>query len=66
MSGTPTPQAGQPIVFRNGIVLTMDDSHTDHGMPGGDELLACLACTDLLTASRFVDEPGLSANRRAS
>ena len=37
MSGTPTPQAGQPIVFRNGIVLTMDDSHTV--IPNGDLLV---------------------------
>ena len=22
------PQPGQPVVFRNGTVLTMDDSHT--------------------------------------
>lgn len=38
MSGTPTtPQPGQPIVFRNGIVLTMDDSHTV--LPQGDVLV---------------------------
>jgi cytosine/adenosine deaminase-related metal-dependent hydrolase len=37
MSGTPTPKSGQPIVFRNGIVLTMDDSHTV--IPNGDVLV---------------------------
>ncbi len=37
MSGTPTPKPGQPIVFRNGIVLTMDDSHTV--LPHGDVLV---------------------------
>lgn len=38
MSGTPTtPKPGQPIVFRNGIVLTMDDSHTI--LPNGDILV---------------------------
>jgi len=37
MSGTPTPKPGQPIVFRNGIVLTMDDSHTV--IPNGDVLV---------------------------
>ncbi len=37
MSGTPTPKPGQPIVFRNGIVLTMDDSHTV--LPNGDVLV---------------------------
>ena len=37
MSGTPTPKSGQPIVFRNGIVLTMDDSHTV--LPEGDVLV---------------------------
>jgi len=29
-TSTPRPQAGQPIVFRNGTVLTMDDRHTVH------------------------------------
>src|SRR6201747_788451 len=37
MSGTPTPQPGQPIVFRNGIVLTMDDANTV--LPNGDVLV---------------------------
>jgi cytosine/adenosine deaminase-related metal-dependent hydrolase len=38
MSGTPTtPKPGQPIVFRNGIVLTMDDKHTV--IPNGDVLV---------------------------
>ena len=37
MPGTPTPKSGQPIVFRNGIVLTMDDSHTV--IPNGDVLV---------------------------
>jgi cytosine/adenosine deaminase-related metal-dependent hydrolase len=37
MSGTPTPKPGQPIVFRNGIVLTMDDKHTV--LPEGDVLV---------------------------
>jgi len=37
MPGTPTPKPGQPIVFRNGIVLTMDDSHTV--IPNGDVLV---------------------------
>ena len=37
MPGTPTPKPGQPIVFRNGIVLTMDDSHTV--LPNGDVLV---------------------------
>lgn len=37
MSGTPTPQPGQPIVFRNGIVLTMDDARTI--LPEGDVLV---------------------------
>src|SRR5262249_25586620 len=31
------PQPGQPIVFRNGIVLTMDDAHTV--LPKGDVLV---------------------------
>jgi hypothetical protein len=38
----------------------MDESSTDPDRAEGNELRACLACTDLLTASRFVDEPGLS------
>ncbi|GLI26547.1 amidohydrolase [Agromyces rhizosphaerae] len=37
MTDTPAPQTGQPIVFRNGIVLTMDDSHTI--IPKGDVLV---------------------------
>ncbi|CAN5143052.1 amidohydrolase family protein [soil metagenome] len=37
MSGTPTPKPGQSIVFRNGIVLTMDDKHTV--IPNGDVLV---------------------------
>jgi cytosine/adenosine deaminase-related metal-dependent hydrolase len=37
MSGTPAPKSGQPIVFRNGIVLTMDDSNTV--IPNGDVLV---------------------------
>lgn len=37
MSGNPAPQPGQPIVFRNGIVLTMDDAHTV--LPEGDVLV---------------------------
>jgi 5-methylthioadenosine/S-adenosylhomocysteine deaminase len=37
MSGIPTPKPGQPIVFRNGIVLTMDDQHTV--IPNGDVLV---------------------------
>ena len=37
MTGTPAPQSGQPIVFRNGIVLTMDDAHTV--IPNGDVLV---------------------------
>jgi cytosine/adenosine deaminase-related metal-dependent hydrolase len=31
------PKPGQPVVFRNGIVLTMDDAHTV--VPGGDVLV---------------------------
>ncbi|WP_344199206.1 amidohydrolase family protein [Pseudolysinimonas kribbensis] len=31
------PQAGRPVVFRGGIVLTMDDAHTI--VPGGDVLV---------------------------
>ncbi|WP_168626323.1 amidohydrolase family protein [Cryobacterium sp. BB736] len=37
MSDRPRPQAGQPIIFRNGIVLTMDASHTI--IPNGDVLV---------------------------
>lgn len=37
MPDTATPQSGQPIVFRNGIVLTMDDAHTV--LPDGDVLV---------------------------
>jgi len=38
MPGTPnTPKPGQSLVFRNGIVLTMDDSHTV--LPHGDVLV---------------------------
>ncbi|WP_291037837.1 amidohydrolase family protein [Herbiconiux sp.] len=37
MSSTPTPRPDQPIVFRNGIVLTMDDAHTV--IPNGDVLV---------------------------
>ena len=37
MTGTPVPQSGQPIVFRNGIVLTMDNAHTV--LPKGDVLV---------------------------
>lgn len=37
MSEPPPPKPGQPIVFRNGIVLTMDDSHTV--IPNGDVLV---------------------------
>lgn len=37
MSSNGVPQAGQPVVFRNGIVLTMDDSHTI--IPRGDVLV---------------------------
>lgn len=37
MSETQKPQPGQPIVFRNGTVLTMDDSHTV--IPNGDVLI---------------------------
>ncbi len=32
-----SPTSGQPIVFRNGIVLTMDDTHTV--LPKGDVLV---------------------------
>ena len=37
MTGSPAPQSGQPIVFRGGIVLTMDDAHTV--IPNGDVLV---------------------------
>ena len=37
MTITAAPQAGQSIVFRNGIVLTMDDAHTV--LPRGDVLV---------------------------
>ncbi|WP_322411652.1 amidohydrolase family protein [Microbacterium invictum] len=37
MPETPLPQSGQPIVFRHGIVLTMDDTHTV--IPDGDVLV---------------------------
>lgn len=37
MSSSGSPKAGQPIVFRNGIVLTMDDAHTI--LPHGDVLV---------------------------
>ncbi|MET1044029.1 MAG: amidohydrolase family protein [Microbacteriaceae bacterium] len=37
MSDQPGPQAGRPVVFRNGIVLTMDASHTV--IPRGDVLV---------------------------
>jgi cytosine/adenosine deaminase-related metal-dependent hydrolase len=30
MTTTPHPTHNQPIVFRNGLVLTMDDAHTTH------------------------------------
>ncbi|MFF2632653.1 amidohydrolase family protein [Microbacterium sp. NPDC058021] len=37
MANSPTPQAGQPILFKDGIVLTMDDRHTV--LPRGDVLV---------------------------
>jgi len=37
MSSNGVPEAGRPVVFRNGIVLTMDDSHTV--LPKGDVLV---------------------------
>ena len=37
MTDSPSPRDGQPIVFRNGIVLTMDDSRTV--LPRGDVLV---------------------------
>jgi cytosine/adenosine deaminase-related metal-dependent hydrolase len=37
MTETPTPREGQPILFTNGIVLTMDDRHTV--IPRGDVLV---------------------------
>src|SRR5690554_4265175 len=37
MTETLTPREGQPILFRNGILLTMDDTHTV--LPRGDVLV---------------------------
>lgn len=37
MTDKPTPRAGQPILFTNGIVLTMDEARTV--IPGGDVLM---------------------------
>jgi 5-methylthioadenosine/S-adenosylhomocysteine deaminase len=37
MTERPAPRAGQPILFRNGIVLTMDDARTI--LPRGDVLV---------------------------
>jgi cytosine/adenosine deaminase-related metal-dependent hydrolase len=37
MTDKPTPREGQPILFRNGIVLTMDDARTV--LPRGDVLV---------------------------
>jgi len=37
MPESPLPQPGQPVVFRNGIVITMDDAHTV--LPNGDVLV---------------------------
>ncbi len=37
MSESPRPQAGQPVVMRGGIVLTMDEQHTV--LPEGDVLV---------------------------
>ena len=37
MTEKPTPREGQPILFRNGIVLTMDDARTV--LPRGDVLV---------------------------
>jgi len=37
MTDKPTPRAGQPILFTNGIVLTMDEARTV--IPGGDVLI---------------------------
>jgi cytosine/adenosine deaminase-related metal-dependent hydrolase len=37
MTDSPSPRDGQPIVFRNGIILTMDDSRTV--LPRGDVLV---------------------------
>ncbi|MCW2847150.1 MAG: putative Hydrolase [Marmoricola sp.] len=34
---SPAPEAGRPVVFRNGIVLTMDDAHTV--LPDADVLV---------------------------
>lgn len=37
MPESPLPQPGQPVVFRRGIVVTMDDAHTV--LPNGDVLV---------------------------
>lgn len=37
MTDSPLPEPGQPIIFRHGIVLTMDDHHTV--LPDGDVLV---------------------------
>jgi 5-methylthioadenosine/S-adenosylhomocysteine deaminase len=37
MAQNPTPRAGQPVLFRNGMVLTMDDARTV--LPRGDVLV---------------------------
>ena len=37
MAASPAPAPGQPVVFRKGIVLTMDDVHTV--LPSGDVLV---------------------------
>lgn len=37
MADHPTPRAGQPVLFRNGMVLTMDDTRTV--LPRGDVLV---------------------------
>ncbi|MCR2799571.1 amidohydrolase family protein [Microbacterium sp. zg-Y818] len=37
MPDSPNPQAGQPVLFKDGIVLTMDDAHTV--LPRGDVLV---------------------------
>ena len=37
MTNTPAPRAGQPILFKDGIVLTMDDDSTV--LPRGDVLV---------------------------
>lgn len=36
-TASPAPRPGQPVLFRNGIVLTMDDAHTV--LPRGDVLV---------------------------